>query len=384
MAAMERTATPGIYKRGGSYVVVWRHRGVQHKSFHRTLAEAREAKGRRTGGGGTAPVTRATFEDYATAWVAGYAGRTSRGFTEQARRDYARSMAHAVAFFAGWRLADVTAPDVRRYVAHLEGTGLAPSSVVKNVAPLRAMLATAVEDGELRVNPAVGVRVNRRRPDGEDGEQVAKALTRAQLAELLDELPDDWRLFFALLAETGLRISEALGLDVGDVEQGATPTLHVRRQCYRGTVRALKSRAGRRDLPLSPALARGLWVARGAAGDGPLFATAAGTRYSDRNVRRVLDRATARVGLGWVGFHTLRHTCASVLLDDGRSIRQVAEWLGHTDPAFTLRTYVHLMDGGLGGPNAIMAALPVGNTWATQHPRTAANERVAVTAETHG
>ena len=50
----------------------------------------------------------------------------------------------------------------------------------------------------------------------------------------------------------------------------------------------------------------------------------------------------------WVGFHTFRHTCASILFARGKSIKQVQEWLGHADPGFTLRTYVHLMDEGLG------------------------------------
>jgi integrase len=50
-----------------------------------------------------------------------------------------------------------------------------------------------------------------------------------------------------------------------------------------------------------------------------------------------------------VSFHTFRHTCASLLFDAGRNIKQVQEWLGHADPGFTLRTYVHLMDEGVGG-----------------------------------
>jgi integrase len=50
-----------------------------------------------------------------------------------------------------------------------------------------------------------------------------------------------------------------------------------------------------------------------------------------------------------VTFHTFRHTCASLLFDDGRNIKQVHEWLGHADPRFTLRTYVHLLDAGVGG-----------------------------------
>jgi integrase len=49
-----------------------------------------------------------------------------------------------------------------------------------------------------------------------------------------------------------------------------------------------------------------------------------------------------------VSFHTFRHTCASLLFDAGRNIKQVQEWLGHADPGFTLSTYVHLMDEGVG------------------------------------
>jgi integrase len=51
----------------------------------------------------------------------------------------------------------------------------------------------------------------------------------------------------------------------------------------------------------------------------------------------------------WVGFHTFRHTCASTLFARGKSIKQVQHWLGHADASFTLRTYVHLQDGDLGG-----------------------------------
>ena len=53
-------------------------------------------------------------------------------------------------------------------------------------------------------------------------------------------------------------------------------------------------------------------------------------------------------GAPWAGFHTLRHTCASILFESGRNIRQVQRWLGHHSPSFTLDTYVHLLDEGIG------------------------------------
>jgi integrase len=407
-AKLARTSTPGIYKRGSRYVVVWEYRGRQHKRSYRTLAEAREAKGQRQAGD-RKPATRRLLADYADQWVAGYTGRTSRGFTEHARREYRRALElHIVPFFDGWRLAEVEPPDVRRLVRHLEDAGLAPASVVKTLTPLKAMLATAVEDGELRSNPTTGVRVNGRRDEG-DEEPEAKAMTREELGRVLAHLPADWLLFFELLAKLGLRISEALGLDWSDVEFGARPTLHVRRQFYRGTLRRLKTSNGKRDLPLPAGLARRLWAARPAGAAGPVFATGNGTRYSDRNVRRVLDRTTGHeaerlarkaaeagrplpdpgdhAGVPWVGFHTFRHTCASMLFDAGKNIRQVADWLGHSDPAFTLRTYVHLMDGGLGDADFLDVAVPAaegGKGVATQHPETAGNDVSPAAAESAG
>lgn len=64
--------------------------------------------------------------------------------------------------------------------------------------------------------------------------------------------------------------------------------------------------------------------------------------------RRVLEPAAKTAGVEWVTFHTFRHTCASLLFAAGRDVKQVQEWLGHADPGFTLRTYVHLLDEGVG------------------------------------
>jgi integrase len=49
-----------------------------------------------------------------------------------------------------------------------------------------------------------------------------------------------------------------------------------------------------------------------------------------------------------IAFHAFRHTCASLLFVEGRNVKQVSKWLGHADPAFTLRVYVSLLDEGIG------------------------------------
>jgi integrase len=65
---------------------------------------------------------------------------------------------------------------------------------------------------------------------------------------------------------------------------------------------------------------------------------------------REFKPAAQEADVPWAGFHTLRHTCASRLFAAGRNAVKVQRWLGHSDPGFTLRTYVHLLDGGLGEP----------------------------------
>src|SRR5829696_4386457 len=156
-------------------------------------------------------------------------------------------------------------------------------------------------------------------------------------------------------------ISEAIGLTWKHVDLGARPRILVREQVYEGQRQALKSSHARREIPLSPGMADRLRALRRdayAGEDAPLFATRTGSELSRPNVAgRVLKPAAESIRLGWVSYHSFRHTCASLLFDEGRNARQVAEWLGHADPTFTLRTYVHLLDDGLGDAEFLDAAV---------------------------
>ena len=57
----------------------------------------------------------------------------------------------------------------------------------------------------------------------------------------------------------------------------------------------------------------------------------------------MLKPAGEAAGVPWIGWHTLRHTCGSVLFRHGANAKQVQHWLGHHSPAFTLAVYVHLL-----------------------------------------
>lgn len=404
-AKLAKTSTPGIFRRhaqdcaGGrcdcSYVVVWRHRGKQHTETYRTLAEAREAKGNRDAGD-RRPTGRITFGDYFAEWIESYAGRTARGFSETTRPEYRRPIStHAIPRWEGWRLAEVEPADVRELFGAMRKDGKSTAAIKKLRAALSAMFATAAEDGVIRSNPVTGVRI----PPGEESAESdrAKALTRSELAMLLAALPsDDWRLFFEMLTHSGLRIGEAIGLTWGRVELGKNPRLEVREQVYRGERRKLKSRDGRRDVPLSPEMVRRLTAHRRDTYGGeqaPVFATRTGTPLDPSRVSaRILKPAAKAVGLtrvrddgeevGWVSFHTFRHTCASLLFGHGRNVKQVQEWLGHADPGFTLRTYVHLLDEGVGDATFLDDAVTSDparvNTGSTQCPKMAANDGAAI------
>jgi integrase len=393
MAKLERTNTPGIFRRHAAdcdregrcdcpYVVVWRHRGRQHTETFRTFAEARERKGGRDSGD-KRPTSRVGFEDYFGEWIESYAGRTSRGFSETTRPEYRRPIEqHAMPKWKRWRLAEVEPGDVRDLFGEMRKSGATTSAIKKLRAALSAMFATAVEDGVIRSNPGSGVRI----PAGssDESDEPAKALTRAELALVLAAVPAEWTLFFEFLAHSGLRISEAIGLTWAHLDLGERPRVKVREQVYRGKRKRLKSRHGRRDVPLSPGMAAQLLNRRArtyAGEDRPVFASAVGTVLSPANVRRrVLVPALEGLGLGWASFHSFRHAAASLWFEQGANVKQVSQLLGHADPAFTLRTYVHLLDDGIGDPAFLDQAVRV-NAGSTQDPQTAANGAAPQMAE---
>jgi integrase len=146
----------------------------------------------------------------------------------------------------------------------------------------------------------------------------------------------------------GLRIGEAVALTWADVDFGKR-RVHVRRRLYRGRFDSPKSRYGRRQVPLSERLSQSLWRLRGASvDDAPVFNSQTRGYLDASNVAaRVLKPAARRAGVPWAGFHTFRHTCATMLFRHGMNAKQAQMWLGHHSPAFTLATYVHLLPDDL-------------------------------------
>lgn len=351
-----KTSVPGIYKRGNRYVVRYRDsHGRQHKAFARTLAEARVVKSTLSADvarGEYRELSRIKFSEYALSWIETYQGRTSRGIRPATLTEYQRDLERdAIPFFGRMRLTEIEPRTIKQYAAHIAARGVSPNTVRLAIAPVRVLLATAFEEGLIRSNPAAGVRIAQR--VGEDADaSKPKALTETELRRLIGELPEQHRLFVEFLAHTGLRIGEAVALRWGDVDFGRR-RVQVRRRLYQGELAPPKSRYGRRDVPLSPGMAQHLWTLRSARRPedaAPLFPSLAGTPIDPSNFARILKRAAHRAGVGWASFHTLRHTCATMLFRRGLNAKQVQVWLGHHSPAFTLATYVHLLAEDLPNP----------------------------------
>jgi len=160
-----------------------------------------------------------SFREYADEWIERHYGR--RGFRESTRDDYRRDLRnYAYPFFderLGRTVSQVTPRDVANFLVWLtdereQGKRLSDASVRRILAPVRSCFATAVREGLVRHNPATGAGLPHR-PGGEapEGEEV-RALTGEQLRAFLDLMHPRHRTFFRLLAETGLRWSEATAL----------------------------------------------------------------------------------------------------------------------------------------------------------------------------
>jgi integrase len=300
--------------------------------------------------------SRLSFADYAKRWIETYDGRTARGIRAGTLRDYRRALGldaegnitgtGAIAHFGRTPLAAIRPQDVKAYATLVAARGVARNTVRLAVAPVKAMLATAHEEGLIRSNPAAGLRLGR--AVAASPTKVAHALTEEEVVRVLVEVPERHRLLFELLAQTGLRISEALALTKVDIYFGKR-RLAVSRRLYDGLFDAPKSRHGARLVPLSPELARRLWTQLATAEPEALvFAAPDGSPLDRTKLYRAARDAGARAGIEWpVGLHTFRHSCASIMFRRGVPKEAIRRLLGHHSWEFTAGTYVHLDDDDL-------------------------------------
>ncbi len=310
---------------------------------------------------------RTTFRQFAERWLA---AQTTDPTTRIAVET--RLRLHVFPRIGSRPLDSFRPSHIQQLVHTLEADPMAGGYARTIYANVRAVLSSAVDDGYLARNPCSAKSV---RPPAAETARIVPWLPE-QVAAVRAALPQRYRAMVDVGAGCGLRQGEIIGL-AEDAVDFAADTVRVVRQIklIRGKAVFAPPKCGKeRDVPLPSSVAEAVRAHMDAhkpveitlpwkKPDGPkvthrlIFSnTASGIVWrSNFNVQE-WKRALAAAGLiperesgeryasaRQHGMHALRHFYASVLLDAGENIRAVSEYLGHADPALTLRVYAHLM-----------------------------------------
>lgn len=265
---------------------------------------------------------------------------SERGRAPSTLEAYRRDLRSYVAFLAG-RSSSVetaTAEDVRAFLAALDAEGLARTTRVRRLVAVRSMHRFLVDEEMAAVDPTAEIDS----PGVPRG--IPKALSEGQVDALLASVVGDDavarrdRAILEVLYGTGARISELVGLSLGDID------VHARR------LRVYGKGSKERVVPIGRlaglaleawlddagrgALAPSRWQRRGDAE--AVFLNARGGRLTRQGAWGVVRKHGRRAGLDeLLTPHVLRHSCATHMVDHGADLRVVQELLGHASVSTT-------------------------------------------------
>ena len=241
------------------------------------------------------------------------------------------------------------ADTIRDFLQHLADQNYSAATMARKIATLRSFFKWAHKRDLTASNPMTMIRTPRQ------AKRLPKAITVEQIEQLLSA-PDDRevlgardRAMLETLYSTGIRVSELVDLDVDDLEEDSE-AMRVKGKGKKERMvplgsHALRSIAVYKQRVLDDVKYRESWTEDKA--ERPLFVNKHGGRLSSRSVRRKLDKYLRSVGLDpTISPHTLRHSFATHLLDNGADLRAVQELLGHQSLS-TTQAYTHLTAGRL-------------------------------------
>ncbi len=236
-------------------------------------------------------------------------------------------------------LLGVNTDHVRDLMSELREHNYCKSTVARKLATMRSFYKFLVRRGYLTSNPVTAIRTpkqDKRLPKYLEVEQIEKLLANPDTTTLLGARD---RAMLETLYSTGMRVSELIALDVGDVDLAGN------------VVRVAGKGKKRRVIPLGPGAVRQILHFLDLRRNDPrattfdaeaLFINKHGRRLSTRSVRRKLDKYLLDAGLDLsVSPHTLRHSFATHMLQRGADLRSVQELLGHQSLS-TTQIYTHL------------------------------------------
>lgn len=282
------------------------------------------------------------FGVFARQWLA------AQTFDESSREATAtRLRVHLLPTFGDMELRRIKPSSIQSWLRD-KSKSHAPAHVRVMRVNLSQILAAAVDDQLIVRNPCDAASV--KAPKVEPRKVVP--WSAAMVSTVVEEHPLRWRAIPALAAGCGLRQGEVLGLGIASIDF-MRRVIRVEQQLKRvgGKLALAPPKGGKvREVPLPEVVAESLarHLELYPPGEhGLVFGNSRGTLVDRSSFNaHVWKPALRRAGIEPTrdhGMHILRHTYASILLDAGESIRAVAEYLGHADPGFTLRTYAHLM-----------------------------------------
>jgi integrase len=263
--------------------------------------------------------------------------------------------AHVLPAIGDKRLGAVRRDDIKSLIAVMRGKGLSASRIRAAHLVISAVFSEAVRDKKLAESPCVAIEL--------PGVVVDKDFvlpTHAQTEALAAGLPGDWASTIWLMHGCGLRIGEALAVNVRCRIADGTILRVCEQVDQQARLRPLKFRkkGDYRDIPLpqyvSDAIGKHI-AGHGTTGDGYLYQGRKYTFVIRRSYQQDFARAAAKAGLPpqFVP-HSLRHHFASTALASGIPITEVSRWLGHRSIETTHRIYGHIVPSSLGRARAVL------------------------------
>jgi integrase len=330
------TVYPERRGRGKRWLAVWNDPSGRERS----KAFAKKADAERHAAAMEVDVSRGVYVDPKTArttvaqwcetWLAGYA--TRRPSTVRQARVHVRQI---IAEFGALPLSAVRPSQVRSWTARLREEGFAVSYVYALHSRLAQIMSDAVHDGLIPRSPC-----SRRTSPG-PARQRPYVATTEQVWALYDEMPERLRVAVLLGAFVGLRVAEACGLRVADIDfmRGiVSPRVQY-------PAEELKTEVSRTPVPIPSSLSAELsaHVATGHSGE-TLLTGEDGRQLPPWALERAMRKARRKVEGLPAGFryHDLRHYLASLLIASGADVKTVQARLRHASAKTTLDTYAHM------------------------------------------
>ncbi len=301
--------------------------------------------------------SRQTFGEFKDVWVEKYAQAQVRPST--LARYLSTFKTHILPALGDKPLADIGVEDVQGFKAAKLAEDLSPLTVKLFLRVIRQMLSHAVDWGYLRHNPAQKVK------DPKIPRQEMDCLTPEEVRALLDGVQNDdmlrkWYPLFLTAVTTGLRINELLAMKWANLDWNrgqyfVRETLTRKTELQERKFAQTKTESSAQPVDVTPACLDALREHKARqdkekfkAGkkyqdQDLIFASSKGTPLDDMSlVKQVFHPALSAAGLRHIRFHDLRHTCASLLIHQGESVKYVQRQLRHASAQITLDRYSHL------------------------------------------